>query len=320
MEIKKIDLRGLKPGGPGWDDARDAVTASMVANSCVVVQHDGLNRDIRQALFGRAMPELFAFPVETKRRNVSNDVQYGGYIGQLPGMAGYESMSIEDVPDHGHISDFAKLFWPQGNPAFCETSAGFARDAIQLERTVTKMVLEGLGVRDKHALDSHHDRLRYTLRMAYYGSSPEDDAAKMSMPEHRDYVMTSMIVQHQVEGLEVQLKDGSWFSVPPEPDTCAIVAGSLFSVVTNGRVQACLHRVRTPSNRDRFSALLGCMPTKGSMVRAMDEFVDEGHPLMYHPCDPYEYVSFQYSEEGRKSKDALKSFCGVVKDEPAEAA
>jgi hypothetical protein len=118
MAITKVNLRGLEPGEPGWDEARDAVTASMVAYGCVVVQHDGLDGDIRQALFGRAMPELFAFPVETKRRNVYNDVQYGGYIGQLPGMASYESMSIEDVPDDAHITEFAGLFWPQGNPAF----------------------------------------------------------------------------------------------------------------------------------------------------------------------------------------------------------
>jgi isopenicillin N synthase-like dioxygenase len=92
------------------------------------------------------------------------------------------------------------------------------------------MVLQGLGVRNKHNLDSHHDQLRYTLRMAYYGTFPQDDATKMSMPEHRDYVMTSMIVQHQVEGLQVQLKDGGWFAVPPETDTCTIVAGSLLTV------------------------------------------------------------------------------------------
>jgi isopenicillin N synthase-like dioxygenase len=118
MEITKIDLRGLEPGKPGWDEARAALTASMVAYGCVVVQHIGLDRDIWQALFFRAMPELFTFPVETKQRNVYNDVQHGGYIGQLPGLASYESMSIEDVTDDGTINDFANLFWPQGNPAF----------------------------------------------------------------------------------------------------------------------------------------------------------------------------------------------------------
>ncbi|XP_047062966.1 2-oxoglutarate-dependent dioxygenase AOP3-like [Lolium rigidum] len=318
MEITKVDLRGLEPGGRGWDEARDAVTASVVAYGFVLVQHAGLDRDKRLALFDRVMPELFALPAEAKRLNVCDDVIYGGYIGQIPGLA-YETMRIQDVADAGTIRDFAKLFWTQGNPAFCEIAAEFAKNTIKLDQTVTEMVLEGLGVRDRHAIDSHREQLRYSFRMSYYSTSPEDDAARVSLTPHRDYVMTNVIQQHEVEGLEVQLSDGSWFAVPPELDTYIFVAGELFNVVTNGRVKACLHRVRTPSNRERYSALLGTMPAKGSTVRAIDELVDEDHPLVYNPCDPYEYCSYRYSEEGLRFRDALKAFCGVVKDEPLSA-
>jgi isopenicillin N synthase-like dioxygenase len=236
-----------------------------------------------------------------------------------------------------------------------EIAAEFAKNTIKLDQTVTEMVLEGLGVRDRHAIDSHREQLRYSFRMSYYSTSPEDDAARVSLTPHRDYVMTNVIQQHEVEGLEVQLSDGSWFAVPPELDTYIFVAGELFNVrpilcstyarihssssvcsnvlivvsvaqfspcmqvVTNGRVKACLHRVRTPSNRERYSALLGTMPAKGSTVRAIDELVDEDHPLVYNPCDPYEYCSYRYSEEGLRFRDALKAFCGVVKDEPLSA-
>jgi isopenicillin N synthase-like dioxygenase len=117
MEITKVDLRGLEPGGQGWDAARDAVTASVVAYGFVVVQHAGLDRDMRLALFDHVMPELFALPVETKQCNVCDDVIYGGYIGQIPGLS-YETLRIQDVADAGTISDFANLFWPQGNPSF----------------------------------------------------------------------------------------------------------------------------------------------------------------------------------------------------------
>ncbi|CAM0907790.1 unnamed protein product [Alopecurus aequalis] len=325
MEMTTVDLRGVERGGAGWEEARDAVTASVVAYGFVLVQHAGLDRAARETLFERTMPELFALPAEVKRRNVCDDVIYGGYIGQIPGLA-YETVRIQDVADAGVIRDFANLFWPHGNPAFCETVAEFGKNTIRLDETVTEMVLEGLGVRDRRAVDAYRDQLRYSFRMSYYdsASSPEpeeEDAAgkKVSLVAHRDYVMTNVIQQHEVEGLEVQLSDGSWFVVPPEPDTYVFVAGELFNVVTNGRVRACLHRVRAPSNRERFSALLGTMAAKGSTVRAMDELVDEDHALVYNPCDPYEYCSFRHSEEGSKFKDPLKAFCGVVKDETVEA-
>jgi hypothetical protein len=57
------------------------------------------------ALLDRVLPELFALPAEAKQRNVSNEVLYGGYIGQLPGLA-YESVCIHDVANAGSISDF----------------------------------------------------------------------------------------------------------------------------------------------------------------------------------------------------------------------
>ncbi|KAF8697455.1 hypothetical protein HU200_036056 [Digitaria exilis] len=69
MGIARVDLRGvLQPGEPGWEAARDAVTASMAAHGCVVVAHDALGPDLRRALFDRALPELFALPLESMAR------------------------------------------------------------------------------------------------------------------------------------------------------------------------------------------------------------------------------------------------------------
>ena len=67
-----MDLRGLEHGGPGYGEARDAATASMVAHGFVVVAHDALGPELRQALFGRTVPEDFALPTDAKQRNVSD--------------------------------------------------------------------------------------------------------------------------------------------------------------------------------------------------------------------------------------------------------
>jgi isopenicillin N synthase-like dioxygenase len=69
-----------------------------------------------------------------------------------------------------------------------------------------------------------------------------------------------------------------------------VVSIYLSQVVTNGRVPASVHRVRTPSNRERFSLVFGSWSREGEEVSAMDELIDGENPLLYNPCRPDEYI------------------------------
>lgn len=109
-ELRRVDLRGLRPGGPGWLEACAAVAASMEELGCVVVAHGALDGELRQDLFGRAMPELFALPLAVKQGTLSGGSRIGGYIGPDPVKApSLESLRISEATDAGKVHAFSPI-------------------------------------------------------------------------------------------------------------------------------------------------------------------------------------------------------------------
>lgn len=313
--IRRVDLRGVEPGSRGWEEARAAVAASMEALGAVLVVHDALDPDLRRALFCRAVPEFFALPPDVKRGLVSGPIN--GYIGPRPYAPTYESVRAWETTNGGGVRNIGDLLWPHGsNPSFCDTVSTFATNMLGIQKRVGAMILEGLGV-GQGSVVSHLDSLNYSVRVSRYGASEAAAATGYGklMASHRDCTVLSVVVQHDVEGLELKAKDGSWLAVAPEPDTVAVIAGELLAVVTNGRVPACVHRVSAPGGRERLSAQFVSAPKDGHTVRPLDELVDGHHPPLYNPCDFDGYVHFRFVGDGRKLSDPLEVFCGVAKDE-----
>ena len=88
------------------------------------------------------------------------------------------------------------------------------------------MILESFGL-EKY-MDEHMNSTNYLLRVMKY-KGPQTSDTKLGMTAHTDKNIVTILFQNQVEGLEVQTKDGQWINVKPSPDSfIAMIGDSLF--------------------------------------------------------------------------------------------
>lgn len=96
----------------------DVVTKSMVAHEFLIVVHDVIDPELRNALFGLVLLEISGFLPEVKRQNASTTAPFRGYIFHVPDM-NWDSMRIPNATFATPFGMFEGLLWPdQRNPAF----------------------------------------------------------------------------------------------------------------------------------------------------------------------------------------------------------
>lgn len=118
MQLPRIDFSGVTPSAPGartWSDVRAQVMDALTTFGCFHAHYPALTPELRAALFDGAVRPLFSLPVEAKRRNYYGaDKPFHGYLGDIPGYDGYESLAIIDGPKSEQVRAFADLMWPDG--------------------------------------------------------------------------------------------------------------------------------------------------------------------------------------------------------------
>ena len=108
----------LQPGTEEWAGVRSQVMQALKTYGCVEIVSDKLTEELREAIFGRGMKDLFGLPVETKMLNNKGMPDQRGYIANFPGLDIYESLLITEPTDHKRIHEFTTLMWGEkGNPA-----------------------------------------------------------------------------------------------------------------------------------------------------------------------------------------------------------
>ncbi|KAK0595174.1 hypothetical protein LWI29_004264 [Acer saccharum] len=303
IDFSKPDL---KPGSADWDLVRAEVRQALEEFGCFEAKFETVPVEIRKGIFS-ALEELFNLPLETKLRNLSKK-PFHGYVGQHPRMPLYESLGIDDANIIENVNSLTNNLWPHGNQSFSKTIQSFAEKVSELDETIRRMVLESFGL-EKY-MDEHMNSTNYLLRVMKY-KGPQTSETKLGLKAHTDMTIVTILFQNQVEGLEVQTKDGQWINVKPSPDSFIAMSGYSLYAWTNGRLYSAYHRVMMTGNAARYSAGLFSIPKGGYIIKAPEELVDEEHPLLFKPFDQIEFLGFYNAEAGQTVQSALKTYCGV---------
>ncbi|KAK8618885.1 hypothetical protein V6N13_132863 [Hibiscus sabdariffa] len=308
LKLPVIDFSkpDLKPGTNEWELVKGQVHVALEDYGCFEATFDKIPLDLREAMFG-SLEELFDLPLPTKLRNVSKK-PYHGYVGQYPQVPLYESMGIDDANITENVEALTATFWPQGNSSFSKVIQTFSEQLSGLDQTIRRMVLETFGL-EKY-MDEHMDSTNYLLRVMKY-KGPETTETKLGLNSHTDKNIVTILYQNEVDGLEIQTKEGDWINVNPSKHSFIVMIGESLYAWLNGRLHAPYHRVMMTGDKARYSAGLFSIPKAGYMIKAPEEMVDEAHPLLFKPFDHVEFLGFYYTEAGQKAESALKAFCGL---------
>ncbi|KAL5072615.1 hypothetical protein RYX36_011599 [Vicia faba] len=289
-QLPLIDFNNLnlETKSPNWELVKSQVYKALVEYGCFEAIFDKVSLDLRKAIFD-SLEELFDLPLQTKQLNVSKE-PYHGYIGQYPMVPLYESIGIDGANVFEEVKSMTNILWPHGNQSF------------------RKMIFESLGV-EKY-LEEHMNSTSYLLRVMKY-KGPQTSDTKLGLSAHSDKNVVTILYQNQVEGLQVMTKDGKWISYKPSPGNFVVIIGDSLHAWSNGRLHPPIHRVMMSGNEARYSTALFSIFKGGSIIKAPEELVDEEHPLLFMPYDHVEFRKYNFSEEGQRDQNALRTFCGV---------
>lgn len=103
----------------------------------------------------------------------------------------------------------------------------YAKLTAELDQMVTRMIYESYGVGKYHA--SYEASTTYLLRVLK-NRVAEENEPNLGFVAHTDKSFTTILHQNQVNGLEVETKDGEWISVEYPPSSFVVMAGDALMV------------------------------------------------------------------------------------------
>lgn len=163
---------------------------------------------------------------------------------------GYSSFDFIDERLAGSSSVLKQNMWP--DPHFAEQAGRTYRDIADAARAFSINLLEDLNKRRWLTRDSSRmldEPCCSLMRVLSYDARH----ARIESKAHTDYELFSFVFSRG-PGLEVRSPSGEWIQASGTSKSVVLLPGDMAEVLTNGRIQSCLHRVGMESG-ERLAAI-----------------------------------------------------------------
>jgi isopenicillin N synthase-like dioxygenase len=200
-----------------------------------------------------------------------------------------ESLAIGPVDPAGHAfldpdeaSVWSPNLWPVALPHLQPQWEEAYRQFANLSARLLRKMAVALGLDETYfntMIDRHTSAMRALNYPVLYGSGEGQQRAGA----HTDYgTLTVLFPDPAVGGLEIQRPDGTWASVPPEPDVLVVNLGDAMARWTNDRWRSTLHRV-VPTEQRRQSIAFFHNANWDAVIDCLPTCRDANEPARYEP-------------------------------------
>ncbi|XP_074285198.1 protein LATERAL BRANCHING OXIDOREDUCTASE 1-like [Silene latifolia] len=245
--------------------------------------------------------EFFEQPMEEKRRYAKGVNEYEGY-------------GADPVPEEGQPLDWQDRlaltvypednrnlrFWPENPSSFREVVDEYSSKLKAMTKLLSKAMAKCLDLEENSFINQFGEKEEFVMRFNYYSPCQMSDRV-MGLKAHSDGTSYSLILQDQVQGLQI-LMDGTWLTVPADPEAILVLIGDQMEIMTNGTFKSPVHRVVSNSDKDRISIAMFYSPETGKEIHPEDGLIsEENKPILYKPVKNYGEVYWVYYNKGQRS-------------------
>jgi len=237
--------------------------------------------------------EFFHLPLEEKLRHANRD-DAGEFQPEGYGIDRVDTdEQVLDWCDRLYLTvqpeeERRAQFWPARPPALAGLLHEYALGSEQVARRVLMAMGRLLGFGEGFFLDHVGEKGGTYARFTYYPPCPRPDLVYGLKPHTDNSVVTVLLLDPNIGGLQVLLRDGGdadgdgrWVDVPVlARDELLVVVGEEMEIMSNAVFRAPTHRVVT-SGRERMTLVLFYQPEPHKDLQPAEELVAEDRPAMY---------------------------------------